>query len=105
MSEAQRRISVAVVGAAGRMGSEVCRAVEQAPDLELAGRYDVGDDLGVVGGADVAVDFTVPGATLGNVLQLVEAGVHVVVGHHRLDRRPAGPGAGGPDRPAARPAY
>lgn len=80
MSEAQRRIAVAVVGAAGRMGSEVCRAVEAAPDLELAGRYDVGDDLGAVGGAAVAVDFTVPDATLGNVLRLVEAGVHVVVG-------------------------
>ena len=80
MSEAQRRIAVAVVGAAGRMGSEVCRAVEAAPDLELAGRYDGGDDLGAVGGAAVAVDFTVPDATLGNVLRLVEAGVHVVVG-------------------------
>jgi 4-hydroxy-tetrahydrodipicolinate reductase len=56
-------ISVAVIGAAGRMGSEVCRAVESAPDLTLAGRYDVGDDLGDLAGADVAVDFTVPDAT------------------------------------------
>jgi 4-hydroxy-tetrahydrodipicolinate reductase len=78
--EAARRIAVAVIGAAGRMGSEVCRAVEAAPDLDLAGRYDVGDDLGDLTGADVAVDFTVPDATLGNVLHLVAAGVHVVVG-------------------------
>jgi 4-hydroxy-tetrahydrodipicolinate reductase len=74
------RIKVAVVGAAGRMGSEVCRAVESADDLELVGRYDVGDDLGDVDGADVAVDFTVPDAALDNVLNLVQRGVHVVVG-------------------------
>ncbi|WP_174255960.1 4-hydroxy-tetrahydrodipicolinate reductase [Phytoactinopolyspora mesophila] len=73
-------IRVAVIGAAGRMGSEVCRAVEAAGDLELAGRYDVGDDLGDLAGAQVAVDFTVPDATLGNVLHAVERGVHAVVG-------------------------
>ncbi len=30
---------VAVIGAAGRMGSTVCGAVEGAEDLELVGRY------------------------------------------------------------------
>jgi 4-hydroxy-tetrahydrodipicolinate reductase len=73
-------IRVAVIGAAGRMGSEVCRAVEAAEDLELAGRFDVGDDLGTLAGAQVAVDFTVPDATLGNVLHAVGQGVHAVVG-------------------------
>lgn len=62
------------------MGGEVCRAVEAADDLELVGRFDVGDELGDLGGASVAVDFTVPDATLGNVLHAVENGVHVVVG-------------------------
>jgi 4-hydroxy-tetrahydrodipicolinate reductase len=62
------------------MGSEVCRAVEAADDLELVGRYDQGDDLADLGGAAVAVDFTVPDAALGNVLRLVAAGVHAVVG-------------------------
>lgn len=74
------QLSVAVVGAAGRMGSEVCRAVEAAPDLELVGRYDAGDDLADLGGAQVAVDFTVPDASLGNVLHLIERGIHAVVG-------------------------
>ncbi|MFL6098881.1 MAG: 4-hydroxy-tetrahydrodipicolinate reductase [Actinomycetales bacterium] len=74
------RIAVAVLGAAGRMGSEVCRAVEATDDLELVGRYDQGDELGDLGGALVAVDFTVPDAALGNVLRLVAAGVHAVVG-------------------------
>ncbi|NEE00043.1 4-hydroxy-tetrahydrodipicolinate reductase [Phytoactinopolyspora halotolerans] len=71
---------MAVIGAAGRMGSEVCRAVEAAADLDLVGRFDVGDELGDLAGAEVAVDFTVPDATLGNVLHAVERGVHVVVG-------------------------
>ena len=34
------QIRVAVAGAAGRMGQTVCRAVEQAPDMELTGRAD-----------------------------------------------------------------
>ncbi|WP_129666225.1 4-hydroxy-tetrahydrodipicolinate reductase [Phytoactinopolyspora endophytica] len=71
---------VAVIGAAGRMGNEVCRAVEAAEDLELVGRFDVGDELGDLAGAQVAVDFTVPDATLGNVLHAVGRGIHVVVG-------------------------
>jgi 4-hydroxy-tetrahydrodipicolinate reductase len=71
---------VAVIGAAGRMGSEVCRAIEQAKDLELVGRFDVGDDLGDLGGAEVAVEFTVPDATVENVLHCVRRGVHAVVG-------------------------
>jgi 4-hydroxy-tetrahydrodipicolinate reductase len=73
-------LSVAVLGAKGRMGSEVCRAVEAADDLELVARLDVDDELGDLGGAQVAVDFTVPEAALGNVLQCVSRGVHAVVG-------------------------
>jgi 4-hydroxy-tetrahydrodipicolinate reductase len=74
------RTKVAVIGAAGRMGREVCRAVDAADDLELVTRLDAGDDLGDLGGAEVAVEFSVPSASLGNVLQCVERGVHVVVG-------------------------
>ena len=33
-------IRVAVSGAAGRMGETVCEAVDEADDLELAGRED-----------------------------------------------------------------
>ena len=71
---------VAVIGAAGRMGRHVCAAVESADDLELVGRFDAGDDMGELAGADVAVDFTVPDATLDHVLYCVERGVHAVVG-------------------------
>ncbi|MBK7722959.1 MAG: 4-hydroxy-tetrahydrodipicolinate reductase [Austwickia sp.] len=71
---------VAVVGAAGRMGSTVCQAVETSDDLELVGRFDIGDDLGALDGADVVVEFSVPAASYQNVLACLAAGAHVVVG-------------------------
>ena len=73
-------IKVSVIGAAGRMGSEVCRAVESAPDLTLVGRFDQGDDLGDLGGADVVVEFSVPGASASNVAYCIDRETHVVVG-------------------------
>ena len=75
-------IRVAVLGAAGRMGATVVRAVQDAPDLELVAALDADGDLTAVAdaGAHVAVDFTVPAVTEGNVHALVDAGVHVVVG-------------------------
>ena len=75
-------IRVAVTGAAGRMGSTVCQAVEQAEGLELVARLDVGDTISAetLNGADVAVDFTVPSVTEANVHALIDAGVDVVVG-------------------------
>jgi len=69
-----------VIGAAGRMGATVCRAVEEADDLELVGRFDVGDGLGDLAGAEVVVEFSVPDASPANVAHCVEQGVHVVVG-------------------------
>ncbi|MBD5788161.1 4-hydroxy-tetrahydrodipicolinate reductase [Cellulosimicrobium terreum] len=64
------------------MGTTVCAAVEDAPDLELVARLDAGDEVGPesLAGADVAVDFSVPSATEANVHALVDAGVHAVVG-------------------------
>ena len=73
-------IKVSVIGAAGRMGSEVCRAVDAAADTQLVGRYDQGDDLGDLGGADVVVEFSVPDASATNVAYCLERGTHVVVG-------------------------
>jgi 4-hydroxy-tetrahydrodipicolinate reductase len=84
-------ITVAVIGAAGRMGSTVCQAVEAVDDLELVGRFDLGDELGKLAGADVAVEFSTPDATLANVLHCIRRGVHAVVGttgwsEDKLDR-------------------
>jgi 4-hydroxy-tetrahydrodipicolinate reductase len=80
-------ISVGVIGAAGRMGGEVCRAVEAAGDLELVAAVDVDDSLErlVEGGAEVAVDFTHPGAVMGNLQFCVQHGIHAVVGTTGFD--------------------
>jgi len=75
------QIRVAVLGADGRMGSTVCRAVEEAPDLALVARLEKDDDVAALAGrVDVAVDFTVPSVAEANVHALLDAGVHAVVG-------------------------
>ena len=76
-------IRVAVSGAAGKMGEEVCRAVEAADDMELTGRADpaLGTGLAeILPDADVVVDFTRPDTALENARRCLEAGVHCVMG-------------------------
>jgi 4-hydroxy-tetrahydrodipicolinate reductase len=73
-------IKVAVFGARGRMGAEVCRAVEAADDLELGSALEVGDDRTAAERCDVAVDFTHPDAVMDNLSWCIEHGVHAVVG-------------------------
>ncbi len=95
---------VGVVGAGGRMGAEVCRAVAATDDLELVAAVDPGvagrtlaEVAGLDGapgeltvaadravlteaGVDVAVEFTGPGAVGENLVWLLEHGIHAVVG-------------------------
>ena len=75
-------IRVAVTGAKGRMGSTVVAAVTGAPDMEVVAQLDAGDPITkkTVNGAQVAVDFSVPGVTEANVHALLDVGVDVVVG-------------------------
>jgi 4-hydroxy-tetrahydrodipicolinate reductase len=76
-------INVAVSGAAGRMGSTVCDAVEGADDMALVGRADplLEDSLlDVLGDADVVVDFSTPDSALENARHCLDAGVHCVMG-------------------------
>lgn len=73
-------IRVGVLGANGRMGSEVCAAVEGAEDLALVARVDVDDARDALRGADVVVDFTHPSAVADNLRWCVDAGLHCVVG-------------------------
>ena len=77
-------IRVTVLGARGRVGSEVVRGVEQADDLVLAGAYDVGDERDL-SATDVVVDFTHPDAVMANLRACVDAGVHAVVGTTGFD--------------------
>jgi 4-hydroxy-tetrahydrodipicolinate reductase len=84
-------IRVAVAGAAGRMGTTVCAAVEAAEDLELTGRADPQLQTAladVLDDADVVVDFTRPQTALENALACVGAGVHVVIGTTGFDAAP-----------------
>lgn len=97
------KIRVLVVGACGKMGSEVVRAIDVEPDLELVGAVDnshTGEDIGSIalGQAngvlidnsleralakaepDVCVDFTRPEGLFTRVQTVLNADVHPVVG-------------------------
>jgi 4-hydroxy-tetrahydrodipicolinate reductase len=78
-------LAVAVLGAHGRMGAEVCRAVSAADDLALVAALDAGWTAADLAGAEVVVDFTTPSAVLDNVRACVAAGTHVVVGTTGFD--------------------
>ena len=76
-------IRVAISGAKGRMGMEVVRAVTGAVDMELVGAVDAGDDLAdmiVKARPDALVDFTVPGAAMGNIAHALLHNVVPIVG-------------------------
>ncbi len=70
------------------MGETVCEAVDDADDLELAGRADPALDAplsDLLDGADVVVDFTTPEAAPANVRACLDAGTHAVVGTTGFD--------------------
>jgi 4-hydroxy-tetrahydrodipicolinate reductase len=71
---------VGVFGSRGRMGAEVCRAVESTPDLELIAAIDLGDDRAPAESAQVVVDFTHPDAVMDNLFWCIDHGIHAVVG-------------------------
>ena len=78
-------MTVAVSGAAGRMGETVCAAVEGASDMELVGLADPRLGVSLAQALDdsspeVAVDFSVPASAFENVSLCLERGVHAVVG-------------------------
>lgn len=73
-------IRVGVLGAQGRMGAEVCRAVDAADDMEVVAKVDVGDDISDISAAQVVVDFTHPDVVMDNVKYAVDNGIHCVVG-------------------------
>jgi 4-hydroxy-tetrahydrodipicolinate reductase len=94
-------IRVGVFGAAGRMGSTVCRAVAEDPDVELVAAMDpyhagldleqvTGVDVGIHvdadnhafldAGVEVVVDFTLLDAARENLEWAAHNGVHAVAG-------------------------
>jgi 4-hydroxy-tetrahydrodipicolinate reductase len=92
-------IRVGVLGALGKMGSEVCRAVVADPDTVLVAAVDaagsgepipgnggltvrVSDEIDILSSAevDVVVDFTHPSAVMDNCRWCIRHAVDVVVG-------------------------
>jgi 4-hydroxy-tetrahydrodipicolinate reductase len=75
-------IRVGVLGARGRMGIEVCKAVDAADDMELVAMIDLGDGLFSASdaGAEVVVDFTTPDVVMDNLHWCIDQGINVVVG-------------------------
>ena len=80
-------INVAVLGARGRMGSEVVKAVEATEGLALVAALDLGDSLDQLKGsaAHVVVDFTTPDSVMSNLEFLINNGINVVVGTTGFD--------------------
>lgn len=91
MQESEQ-LAVGVIGAAGRMGSEVVRAVEAAEDLRVAAALDVGDDLTAltVAGVQVAVDFTEPSVVMDNIRFCIDARINLVIGTSGFDEERLG---------------
>jgi 4-hydroxy-tetrahydrodipicolinate reductase len=78
---------VGVVGAAGRMGTAACEALDAAAGLELVARVGSSDRLDdlVQASVEVAVDLTRPDTVMDNVRFCVEHGIHAVVGTSGFD--------------------
>ena len=96
-------IEVCLIGAGGRMGLEIVRALTVDPETQLQsalGRSHAGQDAGELAGIgaigvaletdlgaalgarrpDVALDVSVPGAVMGNARACIQAGVPLVIG-------------------------
>jgi len=94
-------VRVGVVGAAGRMGAQTCRAIATSDDLELVAAVSpdhagtplreaigldsdliISEDLDALtaAGCDVAVEFTGPASVGANLLGILEREIHAVVG-------------------------
>jgi 4-hydroxy-tetrahydrodipicolinate reductase len=93
VSDERDPIRVGVLGARGRMGVEVCKAVDAADDMELVAMIDQGDWLfnASDAAAEVVVDFTTPDVVMDNLHWCIDQGINAVVGttgftEQRLDR-------------------
>jgi 4-hydroxy-tetrahydrodipicolinate reductase len=80
-------MKVGVLGARGKVGAEVCRAVEAAEDMELVAAVDADDSIDelVSSGAEAVVDFTHPDVVMDNLEFCIDHGIHAVVGTTGFD--------------------
>jgi 4-hydroxy-tetrahydrodipicolinate reductase len=82
------QIRVGVLGSRGKVGSEVCAAVEGAADLALVAAVDQDDPIDglVSAGTQVVVDFTHPDVVMDNLEFCIDHGIHAVVGTTGFDQ-------------------
>lgn len=81
-------IKVAVCGALGKMGQEVCQAVTDCPDTELIAKIDIASDSMYhtieeahrVEDINVLVDFTQPKSIYENAKYCLNNGIKIVIG-------------------------
>lgn len=81
-------IKVAVCGAMGKMGKEVCQAVTDCPETELVAMIDIAsqgmyhsiEDAYRVQDIDVLVDFTQPASIFENAKFCLNNGIKIVIG-------------------------
>jgi 4-hydroxy-tetrahydrodipicolinate reductase len=80
-------LRVGVLGARGKVGREVCAAVEAADGLVLAAQVDLDDPLEqlVEAHVEAVVDFTHPDAVMSNLEFCIARGIHAVVGTTGFD--------------------
>jgi 4-hydroxy-tetrahydrodipicolinate reductase len=80
-------LRVGVLGARGKTGREVCRALSDAPDLELVATVNSDGDLGdlLTAGAHAVVDFTHPDVVMDSLQFCIAHGIHAVVGTTGFD--------------------
>ncbi|TDL01617.1 4-hydroxy-tetrahydrodipicolinate reductase [Mycobacterium paragordonae] len=73
---------VGVLGAKGKVGATMVRAVESADDMALSAQVDQGDALSLLtdSGTEVVIDFTHPDVVMDNLKFLIDNGIHAVVG-------------------------
>src|ERR1700739_2279605 len=77
-----RAMRVGGLGAKGKVGSTMVRAVQAAEDLTLSSEVEEGDPLSLLteGNTEVVIDFTHPDVVMGNLKFLIDNGIHAVVG-------------------------
>ena len=81
-------IRVGVLGARGRMGAEVVKAVSNSSDLELVAQLDLGDSLDQLlsNKTEAVVDFATPDSVMKNLEFLISNDIHAVVGTTGFDQ-------------------
>ncbi|MHA7650447.1 4-hydroxy-tetrahydrodipicolinate reductase [Mycobacterium sp. ML4] len=73
---------VGVLGAKGKVGATMVRAVRAADDLTLSAEVDAGDALSLLtdSATEAVIDFTHPDVVMDNLKFVIDNGIHAVVG-------------------------